>query len=618
MPSKAEPRVLPGDQGVYGVPGDLSPWDIRFDPSRREHLNVEGGGRLRLRVSTEPGLTCGMLVVRSEDGVEGFPMETVASTLRFTFWEVVVGPFEERFEYSLAFRAPNGNGVYYAPSGVTNAIERIDRWAVEPFEPMDVPEWARGAVIYQVFPDRFGRSGPGVSINELDPWGSEPRPRGFQGGNLRGITERLGYLQDLGVDLLYMNPVFSSPSNHRYDASDYYTVDPMLGDNDDLASLVEEAHRRGIKVMLDASFNHVHPHFFAFADVIEKGPDSDYWGWFAVHEWPMRLRYRPDQISAKGDLAEWARVWEDETGLALEEVTGPGRAVEPTYEAWYGVASMPRVDLANSEARAYMLDVAAFWVREYGIDGWRMDVTRYVDLDFWNHLRRAVRKVRPDVFLLSEVMGDASPWLQGDRFDATMNYTFRDLALRFFGRDEIDGQGLIDGVSRMWAQYAWPVTLANQNLLGSHDTPRLLTECGGEMWRARLATVFQMTYPGSPGIYYGDEVGLEGGDDPGSRGAFPDAALPPDHEIHDAIKELAALRRSEPALTKGEWRPLTADGRLVAFERNLEERRLVVAINAGDGEAAVDVGMGSDVLWGSGRVDGPSIFVPPRAAVVVA
>lgn len=603
---------------MYGVPGDLSPWDIRFDPSRREHLDAEIGGEVRLRVSTEPGLVDAMLVVRSDGGVEGFPLEAVASTLRFTIWEVVAGPFEARVEFSLAFRAPNGKGVYYAPSGVTNAIERIDRWALEPLEPMDVPAWSRGAVIYQVFPDRFGRSGLHGPGSDLDPWGSEPRSRGFQGGNLRGITERLGYLRDLGVDLLYMNPVFSSPSNHRYDASDYYTVDPMLGSNDDLASLVEEAHRRGIKVMLDASFNHVHPRFFAFADVIEKGPDSDYWSWFAVHEWPMRLRYRPELLAGRGDLAEWARVWEQETGLTLEEVTGPGPAVEPTYEAWYGVASMPRVDLANPEARAYMLDVAAFWVREYGIDGWRMDVTRYVDLDFWNDLRRAVRKVSPDVLLLSEVMGDASPWLQGERFDATMNYTFRDLTLRFFGRDEIDSSELIDGASRMWAQYAWPVTLANQNLLGSHDTPRLLTECAGEMWRARLATIFQMTYPGSPGIYYGDEVGLEGGDDPASRGAFPDDALPPDHEIHDTIKELAALRRTESALVIGEWRPLASVGRLVAFERLLDDRRLVVAINAGIDPGVLDAGEVSTVVWGSGRIEGSTVTVPARDAVVMA
>ena len=218
--------------------------------------------------------------------------------------------------------------------------------------------------------------------------------------------------------------------------------------------------------------------------------------------------------------------------------------------------------------------------------------------------------------ILCEVMGDASPWLQGDKFDGTMNYTFRDLALRFFARSEIDGPSFLDGASRMWAQYSWSATLTSQNLLSSHDTPRFLTECGGEIWRLKLATVFQLTFPGAPGIYYGDEIGLEGGDDPGSRGAFPKDALPVVHEIHSSIKDLVALRRIEPALVDGEWRPLIGEGGLVVFERRRGGRRVVVAINMSDRARSIEMEEVSEILWGDGLIDGTSLVIEPRSAVV--
>ncbi|HZD03543.1 MAG TPA: glycoside hydrolase family 13 protein, partial [Longimicrobiales bacterium] len=399
-------------------------------------------------------------------------------------------------------------------------MERLDRWRLDPgSEPVRVPAWSQGALIYQIFPERFHNGDPSNDPEGVDEWGSPPDSRRLQGGDLVGVLQKLDYLEGLGVDCLYLNPVFASPSNHRYDAVDYHHVDPILGGNRALAELVDEAHRRGMRVVLDASFNHVHPGFFAFRDLLEKGRASRYSAWFVVRDWPPRIRYRP---SAGGeDVRQRVARWAAETGLEVETVPGEGRAVETTYESWYHVPTMPRVDLADPGAREYMLGVATHWIEHYDIDGWRMDVARYVDPDFWNDFRRAVKAVRPDAYLLAEIMGDAGQWLQGDRFDATMNYTFRDLALAFFARDEIDGEGLLDGLGRLVAQYPWAVTLANHNLLGSHDTPRFLTEAGEEVDRLRLATVFQLTFPGAPGIYYGDEVGVTGGPDPENRRAFP-------------------------------------------------------------------------------------------------
>jgi neopullulanase len=615
--SRAEPHPLADDHGVYGAPGDLSPWDIRFDPEDRAHLDFEADGSARIRVWTEPELVEALLVVRSGRSVESHALREVARTVRFTFWEVVAGPFRESARFTFAFRAPNGKGVYLAPSGVTNAIERLDRWAGPAASLHSVPEWSKGAVIYQLFPDRFARLG--AADTDLDPWGSPPSSTRFQGGDLAGVVGRLDYLSDLGVDLLYLNPVFTSPSNHRYDTIDYHEVDPLLGGNEALRNLVDEAHRRSIRIILDGSFNHVHPEFFAFRDVAERGPASAYWDWFLVDEWPLRLRVRPDRAHSFLDLAVWVPVWESEIGVPSEVVHDDGPAVEPSYQAWYGVPTMPRVNLTNPDARAYMLDVAAHWVMEYGIDGWRMDVARYVDPDFWDDFRRVVRAARPDAYLLCEVMGDASDWLQGNRFDATMNYTFRELCIRFFATGDIAADEFCDRAARLWAQYSWPVTLANQNLIGSHDTARFLTEAGGEEWRLRLATIFQMTYPGAPGIYYGDEMGMSGGEDPGSRGAMDWESTGPGHGIHSLIRELTELRRKEPALATGEWRALSSQADLVVIERRLIDRCLLVLINRSSARARYEAsGASHEVLWGEGAAENGAITVGPRSGLVIA
>jgi cyclomaltodextrinase len=614
--SKAEPTSFPADHAIFGAPGDVSPWDIRFDPTDRAYFDGEGEGVVRIRVWSEPDLVDAHLVVRTPTGATGYPMEAVATSVRFTFWEVVAGPLEDGAEYTLAFRSrSSGTGVYLAPSGVTNVVERLDRWPLALAEPLSVPDWAQGMVVYQIFPDRFDSTGQGTP-DGLEAWGSEPTRTGFQGGDLAGVTRHLDYLSDLGVDAIYLNPIFASPSNHRYDATDYYNVDPMLGGNQALTELVEKSHAAGLRVILDASFNHVHPRFFAFQDVVRRGPRSEYWDWFVVDEWPIRVGYRQAMLTPA--LVAQIEEWSAELGIRTEQLDGDGRPTEPSYDAWYGVATMPRVNLATPEARAYMLDVAVHWITEYDVDGWRMDVARYVDPDFWADLRVAVRTARPDVYLLSEVMGDASDWLQGDKFDATMNYTFRDLSLRFFARDEIDGPVFLDESARLWAQHAWAVTLANHNLLGSHDTARLLTECRGEVWRAVLAAVFQMTFPGAPGIYYGDEVGMEGEDDPGCRGPMDWARNRETHPIFTTYQGLARLRRSEPALVTGDWRPILGMGDLVAYSRELEGRRVLVAINRGPEQVDLVETAYREVLWGEALIGEKTVTLGPRSAAVLA
>jgi cyclomaltodextrinase len=618
VPSKADRvRKFDGDLGVYGLPGDVSPWDIRFDPDDRAFLDRDPDGRYRLRVWSEPGLTDGLIVVKRDEEYFGFPLAIAASTERFVFWEVV-GPLLPRDEISLAFRNPVGKAVYLVPGGISNAVERLDRWTIPDMAHIDIPKWSQGAVIYQIFPDRFANGDPSNDPSDTDAWGTPPHSRRFQGGDLMGITEHLNYLRDLGVDLIYLNPIFTSPSNHRYDASDYLQVDSSLGGNEALIELVKKAHDLAIKVIVDASFNHCHPRFFAFQDLINSGPESAYRDWFVIHDWPVRIKARPPKKNSarRSWQQEWLPIWAEQSGLAIEYVVDRGLAVEPTYESWYGVASMPRINLANPDARRYMLGVAAEWPRLAGIDGWRMDVARYVDSDFWVDFRMAVKDANPDAYLIGEFMGDAGEWLQGDRFDATMNYTFRDICLRYLARHEIDAVAAADDLARLWAQYAWPVTLANQNLIGSHDTARFLSLAGGEVWRLRLAIVLSLTFPGAPGIYYGDEIGLEGENDPGSRNAFPWDPDPTSHDLYRMIKELTGLRRKHPALIKGEWRPLLAKGGLLAFERRLDRRRLMVVINRGK-RRRIDLPVAGKVLWGEAELEKRKLTIAAREAAIV-
>lgn len=613
MPSKADRvRRFDHDLGVYGLPGDVSPWDVRFHPGDRAFLDRESDGRYRIRVWAEPGLTDGLIVAKRNVEYLGFALEAIATSDRFVFWEATP-PLLPDDEISLAFRNPSGKAVYLVPSGISNAVERLDRWTVPDLSPINVPGWSQGAVIYQIFPDRFANGDLTNDPPDTDQWGSPPHPRHFQGGDLIGITQHLDYLNELGVDLIYLNPIFTSPSNHRYDAIDYLQVDPSLGGNEALIELVKKAHDLGIKVILDASFNHCHPGFFAFQDLIKHGPESPYRDWFVIRDWPVRIKARKP---IKSWQREWLPVWAEQSGLEIEYVLDRGLAVEPTYESWYGVASMPRINLANSEARRYMLGIAAEWPRLSGIDGWRMDVARYVDPDFWVDFRKVVKETNPESYLIGEFMGDAGVWLQGDRFDATMNYTFRDICLRYLARHEIDAVVAADDLARLWAQYAWPVTLANQNLIGSHDTARFLSMAGGEQWRLRLATVLSLTYPGAPGIYYGDEVGLIGEDDPGSRNAFPWEPDPSSYGMHRTIVELTSLRRVHPALVKGEWRPLLAKGGLLAFERRLGWQRLAVVVNRGK-RRRIELPTSGKVLWGEAELERRKLTIAAREAAVV-
>ncbi|MBN1179604.1 MAG: glycoside hydrolase family 13 protein [Anaerolineae bacterium] len=430
------------------------------------------------------------------------------------------------------------------------------------------PEWVKDAIFYQIFPDRFAASARVPKPSNLEAWDSPPTREGFKGGDLLGVLERLDYLEALGIDAIYFNPIFQSAANHRYHTYDYLQVDPILGGNDAFDALLAAAHTRSIRIVIDGVFNHASRGFFPFHHVMENGASSPYVDWFTFNSFPVNA------YDADGS---------------------------PNYGAWWGLPALPKLNTDNPQVWNYLMGVAEYWVRR-GIDGWRLDVPLEITTPgFWEEFRRRVKAIDPETYILAEIWYEAGPWLQGHHFDATMNYPFNRACLNFFGGSALDtsikpgdfqlqpitGTAFADAIDQLLSLYAWDVTLAQFNLLSSHDMARFLTMVGGDRQRLKLATLFQMAFPGAPSIYYGDEVGMEGADDPDCRRAFPWDEARWDHDLLDWFQRCTALRRAHPALRRGTLHRLHADESTYAFARRLEGETLVAAFNVGDAPATL-------------------------------
>ncbi len=479
---------------------------------------------------------------------------------------------------------------------------------------IETPDWVRDAVFYQIFPDRFARSDRVPEPSNLEAWDGPPTVYGFKGGDLLGVVEHLDYLQDLGINALYFNPIFQSAANHRYHTHDYYQVDPILGGNEALRTLLDEAHRRGIRIVLDGVFNHASRGFFQFHHLLENGPASPYVDWFDVKEYPLRPYHAP-----RGQHG---------------------------YEAWWGMPALPKLNTDTQAVREFLWDVASYWV-EFGIDGWRLDVPGEIDDDeFWREFRRRVRAVNPEAYIVGEIWREAGRWLQGDQFDAVMNYLFAQASLGFFvgenllrsevartgydGIKTLDAEEFADEIERVLDLYPPEVNEVQFNLLGSHDTPRFKTLARGDTSAYHLATLFQMTYPGAPCIYYGDEIGMEGKHDPGCRGAFPWDEAAWDRELRDHVKRCIALRKAHPALRRGSFKWLFVGQGVVAYGRQLDGETLLVALNNTRRPVTLSVPLAdyvedgvtfcdawSDETWQVEQEQIEGVRVPARSGVVL-
>jgi len=442
---------------------------------------------------------------------------------------------------------------------------------------MSIPDWVYDAIFYQIFPDRFRNGDPSNDPPVALPWNACATPKGFHGGDLAGVTQGLDYLLDLGINAIYLNPIFLAASNHRYDTMDYYRIDPKLGTLDDFLTLIREAHRRNMRVILDGVFNHCGRGFFAFADILENGAHSPYKDWFHIKHFPV------DAYSSR-ELRD--------------------------YEGWWNHKSLPKFNTDTLRARQYLLDVGRYWI-EQGADGWRLDVPNEINDDgFWAEFRRTVRQANPEAYLVGEIWDALPRWVGDGHFDGLMNYPFRTATLGLLGANWTPERYLafLDELVRT---YPLEHSLAMYTLLGSHDVERVKTMLGGSSARVKLASLLQFGYLGAPAIYYGDEIGLEGGKDPGCRGGFPWDEKYWDHDLRSWFQKLAQVRKDTPALSRGDFRAIHSsnhDG-MVAFARRFAGESVIVVANASQTQCAALLPVGGEAASAQNLLTGEQYTV---------
>jgi len=465
---------------------------------------------------------------------------------------------------------------------------------------IDTPAWVRDAVFYQIFPDRFAASARVVKPGPLEPWDSPPTVHGFKGGDLLGVVEHLDHLERLGINAIYFNPVFASASNHRYHTYDYMAVDPLLGGDAALRELLDSAHARGIRVILDGVFNHASRGFWPFHHVMETGRSSPYRDWFYLNDADLdagrQLRaYAEATLGGPLDVSELS---DERLGALSLQTLG--------YRAWWNLPALPKLNVDNPHVREYLLGVAEHWL-DFGIDGWRLDVAEEIEDSFWREFRQRVKARNPEAYIVAEIWTEKPEYLRGDMYDALMNYPLgyaitsfaagRHLDMRVVAQQyELssnirpeDAATFARRLDRNTSVYEPDVSAVQLNVLDSHDTPRLLSICGGDKASVRLATLLQMTLPGAPSIYYGDEIGLAGEMDPGSRGAFPWDERAWDIDLFAFFRAATALRHAHPVLRRGALETVAADGNVHAFRRYDDRSSVVVAVNAGEDARSVEL-----------------------------
>lgn len=488
------------------------------------------------------------------------PMEVIASTSLFDYFGVKISLRFNRYRYFFRLEDNNGNVEYLYEKGLvkTQPKERgsFQYAYISKADVFKEVKWANGSIVYSIFPDRFCNGNAANDPDNVAPWGGKLTPKTICGGDLEGIIEKLPYIADLGVSLIYLTPIFKSKTNHKYNIDDYFCVDPAFGDVDLLKKLVVKCHELNIKVILDAVFNHCGPDFFAFRDVLEKGEKSRYKDWFFIDSFPVDTE----------NVNYYAFGVQDPT--------------------------MPKLNTANGEVAEYLLEFTRYWTVETGIDGWRLDVSDEVSHDFWKRFRKTVKSINPDALIIGE--NGSVGFLRGDEFDGTMNYTFRESCLDFFAERKISVTEFEDEIISNRMCHMDSINRNMFNLLDSHDSERFLTMCGGRKERLKCAVAFMFTYFGIPFIFYGDEIGLDGGYDPLCRKCMIWDKGKQDADLLNYYKKLCKIRNENSCLVYGDYLSFS-NSEILAFKRISEDGCILVIINNNDVEKSIS----SDELIGS-------------------
>ena len=502
------------------------------------------------------------------------PMEKILSDTCHDYWQVIVESPYNRVYYYFQLDDGEQTTLYYSGLFTNQLAQDRSEYFKLPFnhraDIARVPEWVKDAVVYNIFPDSFASGKCRIAgISQPRQFGGQTL-RGRLGGTLEGVTRNIDYLKNLGINCVYLNPIFAAGEYHKYDLLDYYHADPCFGGDGAFREMVEALHAANIRVIIDGVFNHCGWHFFAFEDVLKNQEKSPYKDWFYDLTFPVR---RPETAEKLPDYACFA------------------------YERM-----MPKLNTANPEVRKYFCDVGAYWIREYHIDGWRLDVASEVNDGFWRAFREAVKGVDPEALLIGEVWESAGHWLRGDMFDSTMNYDFRKHCRAFFAEKRIDAAEFSGRVTDMLMRYRLQMLPAQLNLLDSHDVSRFLSLCGGDTAGYRLAVLFMMCFEGMPTVFYGDELGVQGIREEEYRAPMPWEAG--NRSLLAFFRKAIAMRHALAPLREGDFRVLSAEtgSRVFCFRRSFGEDAVTVTVNAGDAPADIPVSA-EKLYWAEGLED---------------
>ncbi len=524
-------------------------------------------GRMHLRFRVEKGLIESARLIYNCDKNHWHEFREEADMTKSFFdseaeyYSVSVPLTDTRFSYIFKLCCSDGKVRYLSEEGLSDSYDNslgyfsfFQYTSQFDCDSMKIPEWVNTAVCYQIFPERFSIGTVSKEMGYINaPWGTKPNPKSFFGGDLWGIKEKLDYIEELGANVIYLTPVFCSPTNHKYEITDYENVDPAFGGNTALKELADEAHKRGMRIVLDGVFNHCSSRHPFFLDAKEKGVASPYYNWF---------------------------LWTPDGG----------------YRTFGSVKTMPKLNTGNPELIAYFSRIAAYWMDFCGVDGWRLDVSDEISHRFLRAFREAVLGKNPKAIIIGEDWHRAVRYLNGDEYDGIMNYALTKACLDLLAFKTIDSAGFRDRLVRLYHSYSIAADQKMLNLLGSHDTERFLTRVDGDTQRFCTAAAIMFFYPGIPCVYYGDEIGMEGAYDPDCRRCFDWNRENWNDDIRKTIKKLSALKK-EPALSLGSFALEEREG-IVEFIRSAPGQTISLRVNGTDYENNGMPAYGFEIITG--------------------
>ncbi len=501
-------------------------------------------------------------------GANNLPMIKECQTELFDYWFCEAHPQFYRARYAFIVEGKDQQKLLVSEKKIASIADDADPLLsqilnfycfpyINPSDVFNPPNWVKETIWYQIFPERFANGDPSLTPEWALPWGSEkPTNKSFFGGDLQGVIDHLDYLQQLGITGIYFTPITQGKTNHKYDTIDYLKIDPAFGDEKTVKTLIEQAHKRGIKIMLDAVFNHIGEHSLQWQDVIKNGKDSKYVDWFYIEQLPL-INPAKKTCHSKEKL---------------------------NYRAFAFAQNMPKLNTENPEVIEYLLEVGRYWVKNFDIDAWRLDVANEVDKRFWRRFRDELKAIKPDIYILGEVWHDAMNWLGGDQFDAAMNYPLSDAILGFFADNSLTASQFKFTVNDVNANYPINVNEVAFSLLDSHDTPRIINRCGGNKEKAKLAYLFQFSHTGTPCIYYGGEIGLNGGADPLNRKCMIWDESKHDLKMKQHIMQIIKLRKEYSSLRAPHinWLVVDDEQQCFIYQKQQNQERIIIAINNSD------------------------------------